>query len=183
MTDYPRDMRGYGRAYLRANWPGGARTAVQFVINYRRRRRELRVARRCRLRGFPVRNCRRAADRRPAPHEHGVDLRIRLACRFLATASHVHGARYAGHGFGVAMALERNPEAVVAMQDSGWEIASHGYRWIDYPVRRRSHRTRALDEGDRASRTRNRGAPGGLVPGPLQPEQPSHGGRGGRLRI
>jgi putative urate catabolism protein len=34
--------------------------------------------------------------------------------------------------FGVAMALERNPEAVAAMQDANWEIASHGYRWIDY---------------------------------------------------
>ena len=34
--------------------------------------------------------------------------------------------------FGVAMALQRNPEAVAAMQEAGWEIASHGYRWIDY---------------------------------------------------
>ena len=34
--------------------------------------------------------------------------------------------------FGVAMALQRNPEAVTAMQEAGWEIASHGYRWIDY---------------------------------------------------
>jgi putative urate catabolism protein len=34
--------------------------------------------------------------------------------------------------FAVAQALERNPEAVAAMKQSGWEIASHGYRWIDY---------------------------------------------------
>ena len=34
--------------------------------------------------------------------------------------------------FGVAMALERNPEAVAAMVESDWEIASHGYRWVDY---------------------------------------------------
>jgi len=34
--------------------------------------------------------------------------------------------------FGVAMALDRNPDAVAAMQDTEWEIASHGYRWIDY---------------------------------------------------
>jgi peptidoglycan/xylan/chitin deacetylase (PgdA/CDA1 family) len=34
--------------------------------------------------------------------------------------------------YGVAMALERNPQAVEAMLDAGWEIASHGYRWIDY---------------------------------------------------
>ena len=34
MTDYPRDMRGYGAHPPAANWPNGARTAVQFVINY-----------------------------------------------------------------------------------------------------------------------------------------------------
>jgi len=34
--------------------------------------------------------------------------------------------------FGVAMALERNPEAVAAMREADWEIASHGWRWIDY---------------------------------------------------
>ncbi|MDA0653220.1 MAG: polysaccharide deacetylase family protein, partial [Proteobacteria bacterium] len=34
--------------------------------------------------------------------------------------------------FGIAMALERNPEAVAAMLDAKWEIASHGWRWIDY---------------------------------------------------
>ena len=34
--------------------------------------------------------------------------------------------------FGVAMALERNPEVVEAMLKADWEIASHGYRWIDY---------------------------------------------------
>jgi putative urate catabolism protein len=34
--------------------------------------------------------------------------------------------------YGVAMALERNPEAVAAMLEADWEIASHGYRWIDY---------------------------------------------------
>jgi peptidoglycan/xylan/chitin deacetylase (PgdA/CDA1 family) len=51
--------------------------------------------------------------------------------------------------FGVAQALERNPEAVAAMQASGWEIASHGYRWIDYqhvPERvERDHIARAIE--------------------------------------
>ena len=34
--------------------------------------------------------------------------------------------------FGVALALAQNPQAVAAMQAADWEIASHGYRWIDY---------------------------------------------------
>ena len=34
MTDYPRDLKGYGRAIPDPKWPGGARIAVQFVLNY-----------------------------------------------------------------------------------------------------------------------------------------------------
>ncbi|MDH5622656.1 MAG: allantoinase, partial [Gammaproteobacteria bacterium] len=34
MTDYPRDLCGYGQRPPDADWPGGARTAVQFVVNY-----------------------------------------------------------------------------------------------------------------------------------------------------
>ena len=34
MTDYPRDMRGYGRTTPDPKWPGGAKVAVQFVMNY-----------------------------------------------------------------------------------------------------------------------------------------------------
>jgi putative urate catabolism protein len=51
--------------------------------------------------------------------------------------------------FGVAMALQRNPEAVAAMRDAGWEIASHGYRWIDYQavdeVTEKEHLGKAID--------------------------------------
>ena len=34
--------------------------------------------------------------------------------------------------FAVGMALERNQEVCGAMIEAGWEVASHGYRWIDY---------------------------------------------------
>ena len=34
--------------------------------------------------------------------------------------------------FGIAMAMERNPQAIEFAMKEGWEIASHGYRWIDY---------------------------------------------------
>ena len=51
--------------------------------------------------------------------------------------------------YGVAMALERNPEAVAAMLEAGWEIASHGLRWIDYqdvPVEvERAHIAQAIE--------------------------------------
>jgi putative urate catabolism protein len=60
--------------------------------------------------------------------------------------------------FAVAMALERNPAVVVAMRDAGWEIASHGYRWIDYQfvdeATEREHLRQALEIHERVCGTR-----------------------------
>jgi peptidoglycan/xylan/chitin deacetylase (PgdA/CDA1 family) len=57
--------------------------------------------------------------------------------------------------YAVAMALERNPPAVAAMMEAGWEIASHGYRWIDYqqvPEEvEREHLSRAIEIHGRAT--------------------------------
>ena len=51
--------------------------------------------------------------------------------------------------FAVAQAMERNPGAVEAMLDSGWEVASHGFRWIDYQhvpeAEEREHIERAVE--------------------------------------
>ena len=51
--------------------------------------------------------------------------------------------------FGVAMALERNPAVVAAMQSANWEIASHGYRWVDYQhvdeATERAHMAKAVE--------------------------------------
>ena len=132
-TPYPRDMVGYGRNPPDPNWPGGAAVAVQFVDQLRGGRREQHPARRRRLRGLPVRDRRRAALAGPAPHEHGVDLRIRLARRLLAAVAHVHGAAaFPSPSTASRTALQRNPEAVAAMKEADWEIASHGLKWIDY---------------------------------------------------
>jgi putative urate catabolism protein len=60
--------------------------------------------------------------------------------------------------FGVAMALERNPAAVEAMLQADWEIASHGYRWIDYKNIpediEREHMAKAIDIHTRVTGTR-----------------------------
>jgi putative urate catabolism protein len=60
--------------------------------------------------------------------------------------------------FGVAMALERNPEAVAAMRAAGWEIATHGYRWIDYQhvdeTTERAHLQKALAIHERVTGAR-----------------------------
>ncbi|MBA5636412.1 allantoinase PuuE [Duganella sp. LX20W] len=128
---YPRDMIGYGRTPPHANWPGKARVALQFVLNYEEGG-ENNV-----LHGDPA-------------SETFLSEIIGAAAftnRHLSMESiYEYGSR-AGLWrllrmfeerklpltiFGVAMALKRNPEAVAAFQQLGHEIACHGLRWISY---------------------------------------------------
>ena len=133
MSDiYPRDMVGYGRNPPHPKWPGGARIAVQFVINYEE------GAENNILHGDPASES--------LLTEFGF-VPPRQGERYLPVESqYEYGSRvgfwrlhrmFTGHAvpvtvFGVAMALLRNPDAVAAMQEADWEIASHGYRWIDH---------------------------------------------------
>jgi len=129
---YPRDLRGYGANPPSADWPGGARIAVQFVINYEE------GAENCVLHGDAASEAFLSEIVGAAPiagmrhmnmeslYEYGTRAGFWRLRRLFTERS------LAVTVFGVAMALERNPEAVAAMREAGWEIASHGYRWIDY---------------------------------------------------
>ncbi len=132
MTDYPRDMHGYGQEPPAADWPAGARTAVQFVVNYEE------GGENCVLHGD-------AASE--AFLSEIVGAQALQGQRHMNMESiYEYGSR-AGFWrlhrlfterklpltvFAVAMALQRNPAVVAAMLNAGWEIASHGYRWVDY---------------------------------------------------
>ena len=94
---YPRDMVGYGRTPPFADWPGGARVALQFVINYEEGGENNILHGDAASEAFLSEIVGAAPWPGHAPHEHGVDLRIRLARRLLAAAPHVHRARHAGH--------------------------------------------------------------------------------------
>ena len=94
---YPRDMHGYGGRPPAADWPGGAKVAVQFVLNYEEGGENCDPARRRRLRGVPLRDRRRRPLAGPAPLEHGIDLRVRRPRRLLAAARPLHLPRRAGH--------------------------------------------------------------------------------------
>ena len=131
MTDYPRDMAGYGRNPPHADWPGGARIAVQFVINYEEggensvlhgdRTSEVFLSEIIGAQAFAARHM-----SMESLYEYGSRAGFwRLHRMFTARSIPVTV-------FGVAMALERNPEAVAAMLEADWEIASHGWRWILY---------------------------------------------------
>ena len=131
-SDYPRDMIGYGSKAVNTQWPGNAKIAVQFVINYEE------GAENCILHGDKASEA-FLSEIVGAPALEGV--------RHMNMESiYEYGSRrgfWRLHKlfsdrklpvtvFGVAMALARNPEAVAAMKASNWEIASHGLRWIDY---------------------------------------------------
>ncbi|MBR1221724.1 allantoinase PuuE [Bradyrhizobium sp. U87765 SZCCT0131] len=131
-TDYPRDLAGYGRTVPQAAWPGGARIAVQIVINYEE------GGENCILHGDAASEAflSEIVGAQPWPgqrhmnmesiYEYGSRAGFWRLWR-LFTQRNIPVTVY-----GVATALARNPAAVVAMKEAGWEIASHGYKWIEY---------------------------------------------------
>jgi putative urate catabolism protein len=131
-TSYPRDLRGYGCRPPHPQWPKQARIAVQFVINYEEGGES------CILHGDPSSEVFLSEI---------VGAEPLLGLRHMNMEScYEYGSRagfwrlhrmFTGRDipitvYGVAMALARNSEAVAAMQEADWEIASHGYRWIEY---------------------------------------------------
>jgi putative urate catabolism protein len=132
MTDYPRDLRGYGAQPPVAAWPDGARIAVQFVLNYEE------GAENCVLHGDAASEAFLSEIVGAAPIVGQRHMNMESLYEYGSRAGFWRLHRLFDRQkipltvFGVAMALQRNPEAVAAMQEAGWEIASHGLRWIDY---------------------------------------------------
>jgi putative urate catabolism protein len=129
---YPRDLRGYGQQPPPADWPQGARTAVQFVVNYEE------GGENCVLHGDAASEAflSEIVGAVPIPGQRHMNMESLYEYGARAGFWRLHRLFTARDVpvtvFGVAMALQRNPDAVAAMQQAGWEIASHGYRWIDY---------------------------------------------------
>jgi len=131
-AEYPRDLTGYGHQPPIAQWPGNARVAVQFVINYEE------GAENCVLHGDPaseaflseIVGAQALPDVRHMNMESIYEYGSRVG--FWRLHKLFTERKLPVTVFGVALALERNPDAVAAMNAANWEIASHGYRWIDY---------------------------------------------------
>jgi len=132
VTDYPRDLIGYGANPPDPQWPDKARIAVQFVLNYEEGGEN---------------NILHGDKGSEAFLSEMVGAQSHIGARSMAMESlYEYGSRagfwrlhrmFTERGapltvYGVAMALARNPAAVDAMQKADWEIASHGLRWIDY---------------------------------------------------
>lgn len=129
---YPRDLIGYGRNPPHADWPGGARIAVQLVLNYEEGGESsvLHGDAACEtflsdmINPAPVVGARHMSMEQIYEYgsRAGVWRLLRLFERYNVPVT----------VFGVAMAMARNPAVVEAFLQAGHEIASHGWRWINY---------------------------------------------------
>jgi allantoinase len=129
--DYPRDLIGYGRQTPHPRWPGGARIALQFVLNYEE------GGENAVLHGDPASEQFLSEMFNPAA----------FAARHMSMEGiYEYGSRagvwrilreFERRGlpltiFGISMALQRHPELTAAFKELGHEIACHGWRWISY---------------------------------------------------
>ena len=131
MSDYPRDLIGYGANPPHPEWPGDARVAVQFVLNYEEggencvlhgdSHSEIFLSEIIGAQAYPDRHLSMESI-----YEYGSRAGFWRLHRLFTQASIPVTV------FGVTMALERHPEAVKAMLDADWEIASHALRWIHF---------------------------------------------------
>jgi OHCU decarboxylase len=129
---YPRDMAGYGAHPPAAAWPGGARIAVQFVINYEEGGENNLLHGDAASEAFLS----EIVGAAPWPGQRHWNMESIYEYGARAGFWRLHRL-FTGLGipatvYGVATALARSPEQVAAMKDAGWEIASHGLKWIDY---------------------------------------------------
>src|ERR1700761_2174914 len=148
MTTYPRDMIGYGKNPPHANWPGGARLALQIVLNYEE------GAENAILHGDPASEAFLSDIVGAVPFVGKRHMSMEWLYEYGSRAGFWRLMRLFEDRkvpitvFAVAMALERNPDAARAMVEAGHEIASHGWRWIDYkdidPETEREHLRRAV---------------------------------------
>lgn len=131
-TPYARDMIGYGDSPPHPRWPGNARVAIQIVVNYEEGG-ESSI-----LHGDDASEAHLSeiVSARPYPGVRHPNMESIYEFGSRTGFWRLHrlftGRRIPITVFGVAMAMERNPQAVEAMLTAGWEIASHGWRWIDY---------------------------------------------------
>ena len=133
MTDiYPRDMRGYGRTPPDPRWPNGAKICVQFVLNYEEGGENNILHGDAASEAFLSEIV--GAQPWPGQRHWNMESIYEYGARagFWRLWRMFTKRRLPLTVWGVATALMRSPEQVAAMKEAHWEIASHGYKWIDY---------------------------------------------------
>ncbi|MDC0530239.1 allantoinase PuuE [Pelagibacteraceae bacterium] len=128
---YPRDMIGYGANNMKVVWPNNAKLALQIVLNYEEGAEnsvlhgdkhsetflsEIIGAQPIKGRHINMESLYEYGSKRGFWRIHELFQKKKIPLTI----------------FGVAMALERNPEVCKAIKNANYEIACHGWRWIDY---------------------------------------------------
>jgi putative urate catabolism protein len=153
-----RDFVGYGESPPDPKWPNGARLAVNFVLNYEEGGENTP------LEGDPASEAflHEVVGAPPTVGRRNLNTESMFEYGSRAGFWRVHRT-FRKHDlpltvYGVAQALERNPAAAQAMVSAGWEVASHGWRWIDYiemsEDEEREHLHRAIETIERVTGSR-----------------------------
>ncbi len=148
-STYPRDLIGYGPNPPHAKWPGNARIAVQFVLNYEEGGENNVLHGDAGAETFlsEIINAAPVPAARHMSMESIYEYGSRAGVWRILRLFRKHNIPLTV--FAVAMALERHPALADAFMDAGHEICSHGYRWINYqdvPVEtERAHIQQAID--------------------------------------
>ena len=131
-SSYPRDLAGYGRNPPHPRWPGDARIAVQFVVNFEE------GGERSILHGDETSEAFLSdvlgAQAWPGIRHMNVESMFEYGSRagFWRLWRLFQERGHKATVFGVATALEKNAQIIAAMREAQWDIASHGLKWIDY---------------------------------------------------
>jgi OHCU decarboxylase len=146
---YPRDLQGYGQNPPNADWPGGARIAVQFVVNYEEGGENNILHGDAASEAFLS----EIVGAQPWPGQRHWNMESIYEYGARAGFWRLHRL-FTSRGlpvtvYGVATALQRSPAQVKAMLDAEWEIASHGLKWIDYRDHDIGHERNDLHEAIR----------------------------------
>lgn len=165
MAPYPRDLRGYGASPPDAQWPGGARIAVQFVLNYEE------GGENCVLHGDPASEAFLSeivgAAAWPGQRHWNMESIYEYGARagFWRLHRLFTNRELPVTVYGVASALARSPDQVAAMQNAGWEIASHGLKWIEHKDMTEAEERAQIDAAKRLHAAVTGSAPRGWYTG------------------
>ncbi len=168
--DYPRDLIGYGRTPPKAGWPDGARVALQFVINYEEGGENTI------LDGDPASEAFLSEIIGAQPLVGKRNMNMESIYEYGSRAGFWRlwraftARRLPVTVYGVTAALVRNPEAVAAMKEADWEIASHALRWIDYQDVPVEEERRQLQEAIRLHAEATGSRPLGWYTGRVSPQ-------------
>jgi putative urate catabolism protein len=149
-----RELVGYGEHLPDPRWPGGARLALSFVLNYEEGGERTPLEGDAEAEAFlhEVVGAPATVGRRNLNVESMFDFGSRAGFWRVHRIFRKHGVPLTVYAVG--QALERNSAAARAMVEAGWEVASHGWRWIDYlelsEAEERAHIRRAIEAIERA---------------------------------